>query len=596
MKLPNESPLTNQSLASQHGEKSVTNTPQPTPVSHTSLPKNVQALINTWAKVQSSQALSPQQNQQVLSQLSLLMGQPSPNTQQGSGISQRLNINHLSASLDKQAPFNSQTQLVLIKLLSIKGAINILSTQGFKPGEEVRITQNSQGQLALTPKPLTTEVNFQQQFLPRDLTVKSNKVIDNHQLNQLMSGLSATKPPTPLPASIISTMQAVSAEDVKQAIQGSGQQFEAKLLSLLQTLQQGRSSIASVEKPLANNPSLHQPITQKLQQVEQSIQKWVQQFQANTLADTNQVTAKSTTSPATSSNATPNQAWQTQITQTLLSALEKTANINTIKPTLELLAKQLGNDQKTWLSQNQLVLVQKLTQQFSSYGDQFIPNWSSQSLQSSPIKTFNELNHWLDQLIKPKISSTSDQANPLKTGTSVQSQLHQTLSLLMSSVAKDESSDQALLRQLFNLSQNLMKTTADQLVNRSWFQQSDIQSFQFSLPYLHQNQVEWCELEYEENTAKTQQNEQTKSWHLILRFAQDTNEAFAIESKMVLGGLNITLWSDSAQQLKNLHENMPILKQKLSNAGFKLEDIHTKHGLPNPLKQPLQQSLIDVHT
>ncbi|GAA6134349.1 hypothetical protein NBRC116188_11380 [Oceaniserpentilla sp. 4NH20-0058] len=602
MKLPNNSSLSSATQHAQGGLNTTATSEASASALHPKLPERIQALVNTWAKVQSHQLLPPQQNQQVLSQLSALIAQPSPINNQGTGISEKLNLEHITASLNKSESFTQTTQLALVKLLSTQGQISILSTQKVKPGDNVLISQTPSGQLSLTLKASQTSLSkYLHQFLPGHITSKPIPLIDNHQAGPSSPSLNPiiSKPINP----ILNSQNIPTAPSIKVAIESSGQNLEQKLQTLLSTLGNGQvASTPATQSPKQALLDSTVSVQNRFNQVEQQIQKWVHNFQQKFTIDSPSPTVAPNTLTTTSNlisgnvNQTSTQTLQEQV-QKGLNQLLAHAPSNDAKPTIENLFHNIQSDQKNWLSSNQQTLIQQLTQSFKAHGDQFIPNWSNQLSQSANIKTFNDLTHWFNLLINPKSTTTSSETLLIKTGVSVQAQLNQTLALLANSLEKSENNtEQILIRQLLNLSQNIMKTSHDQILNRNWMNTPELQSFQLSLPYLHQHQINWCELEFKGHTQTEQEQQKSKSWHIILRFAQDTDQAFAIESKMIQEKLDITLWASHINQLKCLHQEIPTLKEKLTKAGFKLESIQSKHGSPTPLNTPIQQSLIDVHT
>lgn len=595
MKLPNDSPLTQAHLSMDKGQKTTSEAIQgPLSAQIQALPKTLSALVNTWAQVQSSQLLPPKQNQQVLSQLNLL--QPSSTLPlEGSGISQKLNIEHIARTLPPATTINHTIQLSLIKLLSVQGPISVLSTQSAKPGEEVRITQLPSGQLTLTPKQSTTDVQaFRSQFLSTHTNVKLTPNIDSHQVTGLSTQDSNLKVPTPqLPLQILNSQKPISSANIQTAITSSGQNYEHTVHNILTALKTNNPQTSTQVYNAAINPAPHS-IKQTMQQVEHNIEKWVatfkQQFAHSSTTQTN-VSHQTTNGPIPTPETKPEllQALQSTHTQPLTKETKQTLNA---------LLSNISHDQKMWLTQTQQTLVNTLTAKLLPKGDALIPNWSSQPLASPPIKTFNELSHWLDVLIKPK--TFLEQAAPsIKSGVSAQSQLHQTFQLLAASFGHTDNTDASentLIRQLLNISQNLMKTTHDQILNRGSIIQPESQNLQFSIPYMHQNQMEWCEFEYRSQAQQLDNKTQGQSWHLILRFAQESTENFAIESAMLQEVLTITLWANTSDQLKRLHSEIPLLRDKLTEAGFKIDNITSKHGSPSKLAKPIQQSLIDIHT
>jgi len=224
----------------------------------------------------------------------------------------------------------------------------------------------------------------------------------------------------------------------------------------------------------------------------------------------------------------------------------------------------------------------------------FVPNWSNTLGQ---IKSPLDLSNWLTLLVAPKPVKNDHAFNIWPSNLSSQSQIHQTLTLLMANSANNDQSDiQQALRQLLSLSQSLMKIQHDQLQGRLPSLTSEQQGLQLNIPYVHQQQIHWAEFEYQSQSSSSDTQNKTTGWHLILRFAQNTSQAFAIESQLKQEQATIVLWATDKDQLQYLHSEIPRLKGKLLAAGFQVENISSKHGAPAKLNQPLQQSLVDIHT
>ncbi|NVK37327.1 MAG: hypothetical protein HWE18_05335 [Gammaproteobacteria bacterium] len=575
----------------------------------TSLPRPIQTLIHTWAKVESSQALSPQQNQQVLSQLALLSGaQPNQNPAT-SGISERLNLSQLAKTITSENPLPPKLTLALIKLTTVNGPLSILSERNLPPNTEVYLTQAPSGKLQIqTPKVTPQLEQFRNQFIARQFTPSPIALIDNRQAftiqNPTANQVGAFTFGTPLPSSTLQSNSPLTPNIIQQAFQNSGQNLESQLRNTIEKL---------INAPAKNHASQTQPIiepniSQKLQKVEQQIQKWVQQFQQNfkasNQAQTQQPVSNSTlqhgnTVQADSTNNKESSMPPKTVLPTIDSLLinKLTQSQSKTGEALNPLLQGVSQDHKVWLLQSQQQLINALKERLLAKGDQMIPNWSNHPSVATSVKTFQDLSQWLTLLMLPK----QPQVNELSVwpkNLSVQPQLQQTLMSLLNSLntegsAKDEIQ---LLRQLLNINQSLTKITHDQIQNRIWQGQPDNTQFQLSLPYIHQQQIQWCDLECQQDTKNQSASEKINGWHLILRFAQTTPEAFAIESYLKQSQVTLTLWANETEQLKRLHENIPLIKQKLEKAGFNVDQISSKHGKPKPMHQPIQQSLIDVRT
>ena len=595
MKLPSElNASTKPSTPTSTSQTSATRAPN-----QDALPRSIQALINTWAKVESSQTLSASQNQQVLSQLAQLKGQPLTVSQNpsGQGVSEKLNLGNIAQSMTNQQPLSNTLKLTLIKLMSVTGPISILSARPLKADTQVLLTQNTQGTLTLQTAQSPVLLNqFRTQFIGQNFIPTPIPLIDNHQASDKQTHPASYL--APLPNSTLKSGQPLTTTLLQQAVSNSGQNLESKLAQIL-TAQPVKNSTQATPtltaKGLTPN-STDQSMSNKIAQVEQNIQKWVAHFQQKLATPTN--TAPSTATPSATASAQSG----LPLNQTVSAQQFVSPSLSApVKPTTTQ-TNGISSDNKNWLIQSQQSLMEQLNTRLMQRKDSFIPHWPAMTPQgqtnTGSIKTFQDLSRWLTLLMMPKHSDSSQGESLWPKSLAAQPQLQQTLSALLNSFTQSESdaNEASLLRQLLNINQTLSKLTHDQIQNRLWQGQSDTTQFQLSLPFVQQNQVQWCEFECKQQQTKQHKDEKTTGWHLILRFAQNTEHAFAIESHLKQEQLAITLWANQAQQLKRLHQNMPLIKQKLEHAGFKVDHISSKHGSPKPLNMPIQQSLIDVHT
>jgi hypothetical protein len=324
----------------------------------------------------------------------------------------------------------------------------------------------------------------------------------------------------------------------------------------------------------------------------QQIREWSQHF-------THQVQHKPNSTSFASSQSALNDGINQQSNAKLIGASEIPTNskLSTIQSAdLPASIKTiLQQDQKLWLQSSQQQLTKAFAHLILNDKQAFIPSWSTIMGQ---VKSPMDLSNWLNILVTPKANPNNGGINIWPNNLSNQSQLNQTINLLLANTPNgDQDSLQSqILRQLQSISHSLMKIQYEQVQARLTPQQPDINHGQFSIPYLHQNHMQWAELEYRGEQSKTEVKQKTTGWHLILRFAQNTKEAFAIESQLKQEQTQITLWATDNIQLKKLHGEIPMLKEKLIQAGFKVDCITSKHGSPATLNTPLQQSLVDVRT
>lgn len=594
MKLPSEPNTSTQ--ASKPSNTPLTGAAAP---AQPKLPQSIQTLIHTWAKVESSQPLPQGQNQQVLNQLAQLSGQSltTPMDKQGTGISEKLNLSNIAQTLTQRTPIPQGIKLNLVKLMTIKGAINILSERPLTTSTQVLLTQTPEGRLTIkTPQNATPLNQFRGQFIAQNSNPTPIPLLDTHQASSKPNLMGSHL--TPIPSTTLKADAPLTPDGLKQAIVDSGQNLEFKLAQL---------ASKHPTKPTTLTPENRQPqgqtqadtpdnMSSKLVKVEQNIQKWVTAFQQKRSNPAPESSPKKPAAQMSSALNTSNGSPSPLLKNKSLGTESKSSNHVSTNHAL------INNDHKSWLVQNQHQLFDTLNKQLQQHKDSFIPNWPGIAQQgqtpSNHIKTFQDVGQWLELLMMPK-HTNAHQAQPLwPKALSVHPQLQQTLNALLNSFIQEgsDSGETALLRQLLNINQSLSKLTHEQIQNRLWQGQSDTIQFQLSLPFVQQNQVHWCEFECKQQTASTQNKEQTTGWHLILRFAQASDHAFAIESHLKQEQVNLTLWANQAEQLKHLHQNMPLIKRKLEQAGFKIESITSQHGIPKPLQQPIQQSLIDIHT
>jgi hypothetical protein len=559
----------------------------------------LQALASTWGKVESSQPLSPAQTQRLAEQ-----AKPTSHAS-GSTISEQ--IKQLEGQVKNGTQTLADLKLFLVKLETQQGLLTLLSQSNQPKGNLVLINQNAQGMWQLQSPPQNFSLsNLMSQFSGNALTPPP---ID-------LAVLSPTAKTTSLPinSSIISkppltTIQSggvINAQTAQNAILNSGQSLESNLLKLaesaLQTIAKSGNTATNTAEGLkldslkldglklaASLPDFKG----RFKQVEQQVNQWVKQL-VNEMPGLKQSTPANTTQPPSSpsnlsSGLAPNLAASLTANSLNLSAA---ALADTNGPAITP-AALASNDNKSWLIKNQQQLLTAFTNNLTS-NNSFIPNWGS----SGQFKTTGELSELLNLLLAPKMNPAEGGKSIWPSNLSVQSQLQQTLQTLLTHTpdAEKDSAQSQLLRQILSLSQGLMKVQHDQIHNRI-AQQLDMSSpVQMSLPYIHQNQVQWAEMEFKQQEHEDEKKEKTTGWHLILRFAQQSPQSFAIETQLRQNQVSVILWAEKKQQLKNLNTDISLLKEKLNHAGFNIESISSKHGSPVRIQKPIQQSLVDVHT
>lgn len=646
MKIPNE-PTIKSSISgksslktegsSPNGAQNLTNSSsvQASQLSTEQARQLLQQLNNTWAKVQSSQPIKPEDSQQLTHTTERNTSgralQPTEVLKQS--------IDGLLKQKANQQQGMADIKLTLIKLVTEQGLINLISSKSYPKGADVFITQNSTGNMQLQlPSETFSLVNMAAQLSAGKQPLPPLPLPATWPFNN-----SLTLPP--LPASTLNTQSLPTAQTVQTAVQQSGHFFERHLVQALKgnppagtALEQG--TVTGTNAGRANTIG---NINHTFQAIGENIKQWTQQFserfqasgQSQNQTSHSQNNHTQTPNPSQTqqalnvfsklqsefpssslhptNNGTSAKQANTQTTPSAIGLNQQAIkasqvhslsqlNVNTDRPidhgqkdslTLSL-QHILKQDQKLWLQTGQQQLTQALSQHLMENKEAFVPNWSNTLGQ---IKSPLDLSNWLTLLVAPKPLKSDHAFNIWPSNLSSQSQIHQTLTLLMANSANNDQSDvQQALRQLLSLSQSLMKIQHDQLQGRLPSLTSEQQGLQLNIPYVHQQQLHWAEFEYQSQSNSSDTQNKTTGWHLILRFAQNTQQAFAIESQLKQEQATIVLWATDKDQLQYLHSEIPRLKGKLLAAGFQVENISSKHGAPAKLNQPLQQSLVDIHT
>ncbi len=554
-------------------------------------------LLNTWAKVESSQILDPAKTQQALASLQ--------------------NVNPPPAGA-KQAPAIPELQLVQLQLSTAKGLLNILSPKLYDKGTMLLISKNTQGQWQLqTSAPSLSLTALSHQF--RDLNMAAGPLtlfsapqattpLDKQRTIQ--SNLSGVLSPA------LHSDVKVDASGVKQAFTASGQFFE--------------NSLRVGPTPAPVNTRKSQPtmdIAASLKKVESHLQKWIEalpvslkkaapaaqinhavqtkpvvpehsQFQSKPQAAKADLVKFSKTAkgvdikpqPASVNLSTAdNKAWLIQLQQQLFKDWKQQIMPPAAKaPSTAAPTASQASSEKAGLSVAGINIDGRLTESISHLATQ---------LKGEGVKTAS----LLEWLLAPKAAAEAKSLPVFPQNLSAQQQVHKLLQSMVllttdNQEAPDEPANQ-LLRQLLNVSQSLSRIQGEQINNRLVMQnQPDNVQLNFSLPYLHQQTMHWCELELSQDSPSESDKRSTLGWHLVLRFAQDTQEAFAIESYLNSNQLQLTLWAQQQQALAKLSRHSALLREKLTKAGFEVENIQSKRGNPSKNSRQVHQSMIDVHT
>jgi hypothetical protein len=467
-------------------------------------------------------------------------------------------------------------------------------------GEIVQVSPRADGQLQAMPLP-KPDLSLNLATLTK--TLLNMPVLDTAKLPQLP------------PPSVLNPAQVISPELVKQAITHSGQFFEKLLLNPTPTntaalnpttpnMPATRAQPASATLPLSagtlptstphtgaqrdgistkptthNNITLGQPTTaakapapnvnsnwQKLQQNVKNMGLWLDQ----TLAGK---TPKGPLPTLTlSHHPTPNTGVTTPIipmaTANPLSGKSAGQPVSFTHSALQL-------DFKGWLIATQHALKEHINQQLLSRGDSTKP-WLPDSFAASA-----SLNKNPTQGVWPRNLSWQ----PIL------------LSTLQETDQTIDNKQDTLVKLLLQVTQSLGRIQQDQAGNRQQQSVNPQTDINLQLPYLEQQQVRFVEIELQEkNTQLDNRKQQVRAWHMILRFEQASPFPFAIELSLHSMQVNLHCWAQHAAFVSALREKLPVLRKKLSAAGFSCQQLDTRLGNPAPLKRQIQQYRVDVHT
>jgi len=562
--------------------------------------RQLQQLMNTWAKVESSQILDSNKTQQALAALLPATNKQSPATGK--------------VAAEPIKPGTQPLQLALIELKTAKGLISILSPKLYDKGTMLLISQNAKGQWQLqtsTRQLSLTALSHQY----RDLTIPSNalKLVDTHQ-----SQLQLTSPqskPLPAPPSMLHSDLPLDVKLVKKAMDFSGQFFE-------KGLRHPQAPVVTAEKPATPFD-----VKQSLEKVESQLQKWIQALpvglkkQGNNpqvsqpashqvkpdkplASPTSELSQKQQASKPSSQDG---KAWLIQLQKQLFkqwksqaasitkpAVVQPTANSGNAKQasiyTAQATGAQMGNPSP--LKANMTAPLINGLDNLTITSD---PKHSSKNTAIKP----DQLLEWL---LAPKLPASPKALSVWPENLSAQQQVHKLLQNMLTGAAENPTSPSnegtdKLLRQLLQVSQSLSRIQGEQINNRLVMQQQpENLQLNFSLPYLHQQAMHWCEMELSQDNKTDSSNNAILGWHLVLRFAQDTEGAFAIESHLSGNQLQLTLWAQQREALAKLNQHTHLLRHKLTAAGFQVENIQSKRGNPSKSSRQVHQSMIDVHT
>lgn len=407
-----------------------------------------------------------------------------------------------------------------------------------------------------------------QQLLNNSALAKQNastkKASDNVSNSTQTASTQAT---TKLPNTLINANNQITPTDIRQALQQAGQELESNLKKLSEL------PVQSIRQDQANKLNVQRGFGEINQNIQAGIKEWLKDLTGKGKNPQQTPIDKQINNPANQSSVNPN------------TVIKSTENLQPPLHSLKQLTDAVKNDMKSWLMQNQVQLMQVIQNDPNGRADQ------------------KQLMDGLLRIIFPKqagfSAATSEGGEPvIPKNLSVQPHLQRLFTQLLGQQSDSQGQDDSQqLRQLLNLTQNLTRLQQDQVLNRNQqVQQPDSPDFQMSLPYLHDKQIQWCELECHQQEAKPNEKDSKRGWHIILRFAQENNNAFAVEANLVGNQLVLSLWSEQQSRLQQFNQYMDLLKSKVQKAGFVCEQIQSKHGMPAKKQRQIQQGLVDVRT
>ncbi len=581
----------------------------------------LQQLVNTWAKVESSQVLDPAQSQKALADLQARLPSSPTATE--------------NPKSDQPQPKLKQDQiLALIQLNTAKGLMSILSQQVYDKGSMLLIKQNSQGQWQLqSPAQAISLTALSHQFKELGLTSSTMALLNSQQAQ----GKSTAQATWSTPAAVLHSETQVNGTQVKKAMNLSGQFFENQLLK-----KPAHEKNPSIIQENSTKTQSTQPfnINESLKKVESQLNKWIQALpvqlkssqvnkensmqptlpaQEKTKNSAQQIThsvSKSATSKNSNSpsNTTDNfqqgqnktsindgKAWLIQLQKQLFKDWQQQSNA------APKLAAQTNNPiSKQLTGSTQVKLNPALTKPLQPWIDSVMAKNETLASHSSnatttTAKTSIKPDQLLEWLLNPKPPSSEKSLSIWPSNLSAQHQIHKLLQNMMLNMSESQNTSsqepEKILRQLLQVSQSLSRLQGEQVNNRlSQIQQPENLQLNFSIPYMHQQNMHWCELELSQKDQEESSKKGVMGWHMVLRFAQEDEGAFAIESFLSGQQLQLTLWAQQQSALANLSKHSGLLRRKLKDAGFQVDNIQSKRGTPTKNTRQVHQSMIDVHT
>lgn len=180
------------------------------------------------------------------------------------------------------------------------------------------------------------------------------------------------------------------------------------------------------------------------------------------------------------------------------------------------------------------------------------------------------------------------------------------LNLPLTMPQQPEASGQNSLRQLqaaladIELSQHRLASAHQQ--DHSASSTSTDNSLNCNLLYRHQDQPRAVSLQLQRDDSDSEANQQHRShksaqWRLNLQLDLDGIGSVRIDARIGWPRLAVTFWSQQADCLLQLNQQLPGLRQRLVAAGAEVTDLQARFGQPPASAQPaVQRSLVDLFT
>ena len=181
--------------------------------------------------------------------------------------------------------------------------------------------------------------------------------------------------------------------------------------------------------------------------------------------------------------------------------------------------------------------------------------------------------------------NTSSTLNTAEGHRAIRNQLTQVLhQTILASLAKVQ------MQQLHSLSH--MQLTADQaLPTQSWLME---------LPFKFGNDVHSVEIriddEWQEQEDEEGNNKKVRQWEVMLSFELPEMGNFYAHLKIIDDSVSAKLWAEHNETLKKAQQHLSSLRDQLTANGIEVSDLQCFHGQPEKKALQLGYSLVDVRT